>query len=47
MARWSRAMAGNAKSRAVKTAALIVVEYVFMIFFHGLLFFESGPRNAA
>jgi hypothetical protein len=37
-ARWSRAKAENAKRRVVKTAAVMVVEYVLMITFQGLLF---------
>src|ERR1035441_4209495 len=46
MARWSAAMAEHAKSKVVKTAAVMVVEYVLMITFQGLLFStEAGPRN--
>src|ERR1035441_7033969 len=46
MARWSAAMAEHVKSRVVKTAAVMVVEYVLMITFQGLLFStEAGPRT--
>src|ERR1039457_4418703 len=48
MARWSAAMAEHVKSRVVKTAAVMVVEYVLIITFQGLLFStEAGPRNTA
>src|ERR1022692_2556660 len=48
MARWSAAMAEHAKSKVVKTAAAMVVEYVLMITFQELLFStEADLRNTA
>jgi hypothetical protein len=45
MAWWSRAIAEQAKSRVVKTAAVIVVEYIFMISFQVRLFSMKAGRK--
>src|ERR1035441_10217653 len=45
MARWSAAMAEHAKSRVVKTAAVMVVEYVLMITFQRLLLSTEAGRE--
>src|ERR1017187_10483939 len=45
MARWSAAMAEQAKSRVVKTAAAMVVEYVLMITFQGYCFQRKRARE--
>src|ERR1017187_8275263 len=45
MARWSAAMAEHPKSRVVKTAAVMVVEYVLMITFQGYCFQRKRARE--
>src|ERR1035438_7217767 len=45
MARWSAAMAEHAKSRVVKTAAVMVIRFVLMITFQAYCFQRERARE--